>query len=230
VTSGTAPLSAEDADAFTEKYGIPVLTSYAATEFGGGVAGWTLPDHQTYWQAKRGSVGRANLGAQLRVVGDDGTPLGPDQVGLLEVKPGQLGPSAQWMRTTDMARIDTDGFLWIIGRADQAIIRGGFKVMPDDVRTALESHPAVAGAAVVGRHDERLGETPVAMVELRESASVDVGRLADFLRTRLARYEIPTDIAVVDRLPRTPSGKPDLSAVRRFFSQAVSAAQGDHAD
>jgi long-chain acyl-CoA synthetase len=230
VTSGTAPLSAEDADAFTEKYGIPVLTSYAATEFGGGVAGWTLPDHQKYWRAKRGSVGRANPGAQLRVVDDDGSPLGPDQVGLLEVKPGQLGPSANWMRTTDMARIDADGFLWIIGRADQAIIRGGFKVLPDDVRTALESHPAVAGAAVVGRRDERLGEIPVAMVELREPAAVDASALADFLRTRLARYEIPTDIAIVAELPRTPSGKPDLSAVRRFFADTVWATQGDHAE
>ena len=161
VTSGTAPLSAEDADAFQQKFGIPVLTSYAATEFGGGVAGWSLADHQKYWQAKRGSVGRANPGAQLRVVDDDGTPLGPDQPGLLEVKPGQLGPSADWIRTTDMARIDEDGFLWILGRADQAIIRGGFKVMPDDVRAALESHPAVRGAAVVGRPDERLGETPL---------------------------------------------------------------------
>jgi long-chain acyl-CoA synthetase len=230
VTSGTAPLSAEDADAFTEKYGIPVLTSYAATEFGGGVAGWTLPDHQKYWQTKRGSVGRANPGAQLRVVDDDGNPLEPDQVGLLEVKPGQLGPSATWMRTTDMARIDADGFLWIVGRADQAIIRGGFKVMPDDVRAALESHPAVAGAAVVGRLDERLGETPVAMVELREPASADAGVIADFLRTRLARYEIPTDIAIVSELPRTPSGKPDLSAVRQFFTDTVSAGQSDHAE
>jgi long-chain acyl-CoA synthetase len=230
VTSGTAPLSAEDADAFTEKFGIPVLTSYAATEFGGGVAGWTLPDHQKYWRAKRGSVGRANPGAELRVVDDDGSPLEPDQVGLLEVKPGQLGPAANWVRTTDMARIDADGFLWIIGRADQAIIRGGFKVLPDDVRAALESHPAVAGAAVVGRRDERLGETPVAMVELREPAAVDAGALADFLRTRLARYEIPTDIAIVAELPRTPSGKPDLSAVRRFFTDTVSAAQGDHAE
>ena len=70
------------------------------------------------------------------------------------------------MRTTDLARIDDDGFLWILGRADQAIIRGGFKVLPDDVRAALESHPAVQGAAVVGRPDERLGETPVAVVEL----------------------------------------------------------------
>jgi long-chain acyl-CoA synthetase len=230
VTSGTAPLSAEDADAFMEKYGIPVLTSYAATEFGGGVAGWTLPDHQKYWQAKRGSVGRANPGAQLRVVADDGSPLGPDQVGLLEVKPGQLGPSANWMRTTDMARIDADGFLWILGRADQAIIRGGFKVLPDDVRAALESHPAVAGAAVVGRRDDRLGETPAAMVELREPAAADAGALTDFLRTRLARYEIPTDIAIVAELPRTPSGKPDLTAVRRFFTDTVSATPGDHAE
>ncbi|MGO9384301.1 MAG: class I adenylate-forming enzyme family protein [Mycobacterium sp.] len=227
VTCGTAPLSADDADAFTEKYGVPVLTSYAATEFGGGVAGWTLADHQEYWRAKRGSVGRANPGAQLRVVDHDGTTLGPDRVGLLEVKPGQLGPSATWMRTTDMARIDADGFVWIVGRADQAIIRGGFKVMPDDVRIALESHPAVAGAAVVGRSDERLGETPVAMVELRRSASTDADTLVEYLRTRLARYEIPAEIAIVDAIPRTPSGKADLGAIQRSFSE--SAARSDHA-
>lgn len=220
VTSGTAPLSAEDADAFTEKFGIPVLTSYAATEFGGGVAGWTLADYQKYGHLKRGSVGRPSLGAQLRVVDDDGAPLGPGEDGLLEVKPGQLGPSADWIRTTDVARIDGDGFLWILGRADQAIIRGGFKVMPDDVRTALEGHPAVRGAAVVGRPDDRLGETPVAMVELRDSA-VDVGALIEFLRARLARYEVPTDIAIVDQIPRTPSGKADLGAVREFFSHPV---------
>jgi acyl-CoA synthetase (AMP-forming)/AMP-acid ligase II len=217
VTSGTAPLSADDADAFTDKFGIPVLTSYAATEFGGGVAGWTLSDHQQYWRTKRGSVGRATLGARLRVVDDDGTALGTDQAGLLEVKPGQLPPSTDWMRTTDMARIDADGFLWILGRADQAIIRGGFKVMPDDVRAALEKHPAVAGAAVVGLRDERLGETPVAMVELRERESADAGELAEFLATRLAPYEIPTEIVIVDRIPRTPSGKPDLSAVAQSF-------------
>jgi acyl-coenzyme A synthetase/AMP-(fatty) acid ligase len=216
VTSGTAPLSAEDADAFTAKYGIPVLTSYAATEFGGGVAGWTLSDHQKYWRTKRGSVGRATLGAQLRVVGDDGTPLPAGEPGLLEVKPGQLGASAQWMRTTDVARIDADGFLWILGRADQAIIRGGFKVMPDDVRAALEAHPAVRGAAVVGRSDQRLGETPVAMVELREP--VEPAALLEHLRTRLARYELPTDIAIVSQIPRTPSGKADLTAVRNHFS------------
>ncbi|MGV0814145.1 AMP-binding protein [Mycolicibacterium boenickei] len=216
VTSGTAPLSADDADAFTEKFGIPVLTSYAATEFGGGVAGWTLADHQKYWKDKRGSVGRANPGARLRVVSEDGRPLPPNEKGLLEVKPAQFDADADWLRTTDLARIDDDGFIWILGRADQAIIRGGFKVMPDDVRTALESHPAVRGAAVIGLPDDRLGETPVAMVELRTPAPS--AELTDYLQDRLARYEIPTTIAIVDAIPRTPSGKADLGAVRAHFT------------
>ena len=227
VTSGTAPLSADDADAFMDKFGIPVLTSYAATEFGGGVAGWTLADHQRYWSAKRGSVGRATFGARLRVVNDHGQPLAPEAVGLLEVKPGQLGAEIGWIRTTDLARIDADGFLWILGRADQAIIRGGFKVMPDDVRAALESHPAIKGAAVVGHPDRRLGETPVAMVELRDRVSAE--ELVEFLRTRLARYEIPTDIAIVETIPRTPSGKADLVQVRRHFSESVPPPRAAHA-
>jgi acyl-CoA synthetase (AMP-forming)/AMP-acid ligase II len=161
-------------------------------------------------------VGRASLGAQLRVVSEDGAVLGSDEPGLLQVKPGQLGPEADWLRTTDVARIDADGFLWILGRADQAIIRGGFKVLPDDVRTALESHPAVLGAAVTGRADARLGEVPVAMVELREPAGA--AALADYLRARLAPYEIPVEIAIVDAIPRTPSGKPDLTAVRDYLA------------
>jgi long-chain acyl-CoA synthetase len=221
VVSGTAPLSPDDADAFAEKYGIPVLTSYAATEFGGGVAGWTLADHNRYWRAKRGSVGRAHPDSELRVVDDNGNPLGANEAGLLEVRPGQLGPSSGWIRTTDLARIDEDGFVWILGRADQAIIRGGFKVMPDDVRDALESHAAVAGAVVLGMTDERLGETPVAVVELRADETADGAQLVEFLGTRLARYEIPTDIRILDSIPRTPSGKPDLSAIRRLFTESV---------
>lgn len=218
VTSGTAPLSADDADAFTAKFGIPVLTSYAATEFGGGVAGWSLADHREFWAAKRGSVGRATLGARLRVVDDDGNPLPADQPGLLEVGPGQLGPAADWIHTTDLARIDADGFLWILGRADQAIIRGGFKVLPDDVRAALESHPAVQGASVVGRAHDRLGETPVAMVELKPETVTATQDLIDYLSARLARYEVPTEIAIVAAIPRTPSGKADLTAVRAHFA------------
>jgi acyl-CoA synthetase (AMP-forming)/AMP-acid ligase II len=82
---------------------------------------------------------------------------------------------------------------------------------------------------VVGLPDDRLGETPVAMVELRDGASLDSDELAGYLGTRLARYEIPTELAIVAHIPRTPSGKADLTAVRRHFTEAASAAQGDHA-
>jgi long-chain acyl-CoA synthetase len=221
VVSGTAPLDPADADAFTQRYGVPVLVSYGATEFGGGVAGWNVADHRAFWAAKRGSVGRAHPGCELRVVdpatGDD---VGSGAEGLLEVRSRQLGTDG-WARTTDLARLDADGFLWILGRADQAIVRGGFKVQPEDVRAALERHPAVRGAAIVGRQDRRLGAVPVAAVELRAGAG-PVGPddlLAQCARV-LARYELPAEIRVVDALPRTDSGKVDLAAVQVLLAGA----------
>jgi acyl-CoA synthetase (AMP-forming)/AMP-acid ligase II len=223
VVSGTAPLDPADADAFQTRYGVPVLVSYGATEFGGGVAGWNLADHERYWTAKRGSVGRAHAGCDLRTVDPaSGAPLGSDEEGLLEVRAAQLGDASGWTRTTDLARIDADGFVWILGRADQAIIRGGFKVLPDDVRAALERDPRVRGAAVVGRPDARLGAVPVAAVELRpgaEPASPD-DLLAGAARV-LARYELPIELRILDALPRTTSGKVDLAAVRALLEASV---------
>jgi acyl-coenzyme A synthetase/AMP-(fatty) acid ligase len=220
--SGTAPLSAADADAFMAKYGIPVLASYGATEFGGGVAGWNLADHQKFWAAKRGSVGRAHPGCELRIVDpESGLLLGADAEGALEVKAAQLGAGSSWVRTTDLARIDADGFVWILGRADQVIIRGGFKVRPDEVRAALERHPSVRGAAVVSRPDARLGAVPVAAVELRRGpAPVTTQDLLAHASATLARYELPVEIRIVDELPRTGSAKVDLAAVRALFAEA----------
>jgi acyl-CoA synthetase (AMP-forming)/AMP-acid ligase II len=218
VISGTAPLDPDDADAFQEKYGIPVLVSYAATEFGGGVAGWNLADHQKYWSTKRGSVGRAHAGCELRVVdADTGRVLDANTEGLLEISSQQFGDDAGWVRTTDVARIDEDGFLWIVGRADQAIIRGGFKVHPDEVRAVLERDPRIKGAAVVGRPDARLGAVPVAAVELRGEGSVSSAEISERASQGLSRYELPQEIRIVDELPRTPSGKVDLMAVRTLF-------------
>jgi acyl-CoA synthetase (AMP-forming)/AMP-acid ligase II len=132
------------------------------------------------------------------------------------VKTRLLGDDAAWTRTTDLARIDDDGFVWILGRADQAIIRGGFKVQPEDVRAALERDPRVRGAAVVSKPDARLGAVPVAAVELRERATPD--ELLSSAAGVLARYELPDEVKIVDALPRTPSGKVDLGAVRELFA------------
>lgn len=153
-----------------------------------GVAGWNVADHRKFWEKKRGSVGRAHPGCQLRVVSEtDFEVVGHDTPGLLEVKAVQLGGN-EWTRTTDLARIDRDGFLWILGRADQAIIRGGFKVLPENVQAALERHPDVGGAVVIGRPDRRLGAVPVAAVELRAGATIDEGRLLASLAQDLAPY------------------------------------------
>lgn len=219
VISGTAPLDPDDADAFYKKYGVPVLISYGATEFAGGVAGWNIRDHQAFWEAKKGSVGRAHGGCELRVVdAETGEPLGADAEGVLEVKADQVKEQG-WVRTTDLARIDSDGFLWIVGRADQAIIRGGFKVIPDTVRVALERHPSVRGAVVVGRDDRRLGQIPVAAVELwPDKEPVDAHALEAFIGRSLARYEMPTEIRIYETLPRTDSGKVELSSIKQMLN------------
>jgi acyl-coenzyme A synthetase/AMP-(fatty) acid ligase len=219
VISGTAPLHPDDAEAFMDRYGIPVLATYAATEFGGSVAGWNLEDHRAFWPSKRGSVGRAHKGCELRVVDPaSGQPVAPDTEGLLEVRAAQLDDDA-WVRTTDIARVDADGFLYILGRADQAIIRGGFKVHPDDVRAVLERHPSVRGAAVVSRQHRRLGAVPVAVVELRPGAEpVSDDQLLDYAAKSLASYELPSEIHVVQGLPRTESGKVDLASVHAFLA------------
>lgn len=215
VSSGTAPLSADDADRFTARFGVPVLSVYGATEFAGAIAGWDLELHRTWWAAKRGSVGRAFRGVELRVVdGDEPVPIG--SVGVLEARGPQL-PGDGWVRTTDLASLDDDGFLYIHGRVDDAINRGGFTIVPSVIEDALRAHPAVRDASAVGIPDDRLGEVPVAAVTIREDT--DPAELLRWLGERLARYHVPTEIRVVEELPRTPSMKVSRHEVRALFAR-----------
>jgi acyl-coenzyme A synthetase/AMP-(fatty) acid ligase len=219
VSAGTAALDPATAEAFEARYGVPVLTTYGATEFAGGVAGWTLRDYKEHGKLKRGSVGRANAGVQLQVVDQDsGEVLGRDEVGLLEVKTRQHSQASGWVRTTDLARIDAEGFLWVVGRADGAINRGGFKLMPAQVEKVLEQHAGVAEAAVVGIKDARLGEVPVAAVVLRKGEpAVDEAALERYAREHLVGYQRPTQYRIVGALPRTPSMKVSQPEVRNLF-------------
>jgi acyl-coenzyme A synthetase/AMP-(fatty) acid ligase len=209
VTTGTAPCPPELIDDFLDTYGIRVLPTYGATEFAGAVALWSHPMHQQWWERKKGSAGRALPGTRLRVVDADGTELAADTVGHLEIRTRQSPVGADtWLRTSDLAAIDADGFLWIHGRADDAIVRGGFKVHPEQVRKVLETHPAVREAAVAPLPDKRLGQVPVAAVELEPGAVVPApGELVAHCREALLPYEVPTYVAVLDALPRTPSEK-----------------------
>lgn len=209
VTSGTTYCPPELIDAMLERYGIRVLPTYGATEFAGAIAMWTLRLHEKYWESKKGAAGRPVRGVELRVTGPEGEALATGEQGILEVRSAQSPLGAQgWQRTSDLAMIDEDGFLWIRGRADDAIIRGGFKVQPDTVREALEQHPAVREAAVAPWPDERLGAVPVAGVELETGVAVPTEReLRDHCRELLLPYEVPVHVVVLSELPRTPSHK-----------------------
>ena len=217
VGSGTAPLPPELAEEFEERYGIPVLCTYGATEFAGAIARWTLNDKKEWGPRKRGSVGRAHHGVELRVVDPEtGEVLPAGQTGLLEARGGQLpGEDGAWVRTTDLAFIDDDQFLFIRGRTDEAINRGGFKIPPSVIEDALRAHPAVDEASAVALPDDRLGQVPAVAVTLLSPATEE--ELMQYLTSRLTRYQRPVAIKVVDQLPRTPSLKISRPLVREHY-------------
>jgi long-chain acyl-CoA synthetase len=205
---------------FEAKYGVPILPCYGATEFVGAATAMTLDDHHKYGEAKFGSVGRGVRGVTLRIRDQESgeiLPVGSETIGIVEVLHDDIGP--EWIRTTDLGRLDAEGFLYLHGRADGVINRGGFKIHPSVIESALMQHPAVAFCAVVGVPHERLGWVPVAAVELKPGAPAPTAADIDaFLRQRLPSTNIPTDYRIVDELPRTPSLKIRLDAVRALFA------------
>ncbi|MDB5422892.1 MAG: AMP-dependent synthetase and ligase [Phenylobacterium sp.] len=219
--AGSAALDPAIVDEFLARYDLPVLSNYGATEFAGGVASWSYRAFREYWTTKRGAAGRIHKGIEARVVDpqtDTELPLGAE--GVLELRGFAAGDGDSWIRTTDRAVLDAERFLWIRGRADNAINRGGFKVQPDDVIAALEQHPAVREASVVGLPDRRLGEAPVAAIVLRSGAPrPSDDELAAWVRGKLIAYCVPVAFRVVDELPRTPSMKVSIPAVRELFSE-----------
>ena len=217
IISASGPLDPETRDEFEARYGVPVVLAYGATEFAGSLCAWT-PDLQTeFGAAKRDSVGRALPDTRLRIVdADTGAALAAGEQGLLEAKVAPMGPD--WIRTTDIASIDEDGFVTLHGRADGAINRGGFKIMPEIVRRVLISHPAVRDACVVGVPDTRLGQVPFAAIEVASGVPAPSEEvLKDLVRQALPVYNVPVAFTVVDELPRNPALKVSLPAVAALF-------------
>lgn len=221
VNCGTAPLDPAVGDEFTARYGIPVLTAYGATEFPGGLVGWTLGDYRGYHDTKRGSAGRPRPGIKLRIVDPDtGRVRGPGETGLISVLSPQATASTAdgWVTTNDIGRLDKDDFLWVLGRADDAINRGGFKIVPQSVEDVLRQHPSVADAAVAGLPDRRLGQVPVAVVTVR--GPVELAELTAWARDHLPKYQVPAQFKIVTELPRTTSMKVSKEGVRALFTSA----------
>lgn len=224
--TGSAPFPPDEIERLENQFGKPLLYSYGATEFGGTgtVAAWTLETRTRHREDKRGSAGQAVAGVQLRVIDPaDGRVLAPGEEGVLEVhKPDApvSGPGG-WIRTNDLAVIDADGFLFVKGRADDVIIRGGFKVPLGEVEAALAQHPAVHRVAAIGLPDARLGQVPAAAVVVAEGypGEVTEAELIAWARERLNPYKAPVRVKLVEAIPLTQLLKVSRPQLRALLSE-----------
>jgi long-chain acyl-CoA synthetase len=216
--SASGPLDPETRDEFEKHFDIPIRLAYGATEFAGSLCAWMPDDIDRFGESKRNSVGKPLPDTQVRVVDPDtGAELPVGEQGLLEAKVAPISPD--WIRTTDIASMDSDGFVTLHGRADGAINRGGFKILPETVRRVLISHPAVRDACVVGVPDTRLGHVPFAAIELTPGMAVpSEDELKDLVRQSLPAYTVPVALAVVDDLPRNPALKVSLPEVAELYA------------
>ena len=202
--SGAAPCPWALAREWRRRTGVRIVRGYGMTELFRPVSYLAaeetdLPD----------SVGRAVPGVELRLV--DGelwirTPAAMD--GYLHAPEETAAVLADgWFRTGDLATISPDGYVSIVGRRRELILRGGYSVVPGEVEAALLGHPAVAEAAVVGVAHAELGEEVAAFVTLRPGARAGAAELIAFCRERLAGYKYPRRITVVDEMPKSATGK-----------------------
>jgi len=219
VFGGAGPLPPEVQKAFEERYGIPIYWGYGCTEIAGTAASWSPSLAKQFGDSKIGSAGRAINGVELRIVDpESGSEIPAGETGLLEARVELLGP--EWIRTTDLAAIDEDGFLFLRGRADQAINRGGFKILPEKIAVAAEEHPAIREAVAFGIHDARLGEVPIVAVQPFEDQQLEGPDVIAFLRSKLAAYAVPVRALVMQEIPRTGALKPDLQKLKGLAQEA----------
>ncbi|GAF43039.1 class I adenylate-forming enzyme family protein [Rhodococcus wratislaviensis] len=226
VSSGTAPLPPALRERFEQRFTVPILQAYGQTEAFGGIAVESVRDVLA-GRRRPESVGKPLRGIEVRIQGSDG-PLGVGVEGEIQVKSGSMsrryaggGDTATvtgdgWLRTGDLGRLDDEGYLYVTGRMKNLIIAGGFNVYPDELEAVLEADDAVREAVVLGMPDERLGEVPVALVELLDdNASSDsvLSRAAE----RLVPYKRPRALFIVDSLPRVANGKPDRTRCRELI-------------
>jgi acyl-CoA synthetase (AMP-forming)/AMP-acid ligase II len=206
------------------------MEGYGMVEVGGGVAAKLSPPLLPVGLGE--SLGFALPSCRLKVVDEGGDEVETGAVGELWVRgPGVLkgywnAPEATgdvvtadgWLRTGDLARRGPFGTVAFVGRQKDVIMHGGYSVYAREVEQALEEHPAVLEAAVLGRPDDRLGEVPVAALRLDDDAADGPDEIADWLVERLADYKVPRDLVVVADLPRTSTNKVQKAELRPLFA------------
>lgn len=220
--SGSAPLPLAILEGFEKKFNCVILEGYGLSE-----ASAVLTSHFQDIPRKAGSVGKPIPSVELLIVDENDQPVPVGGVGEIIAR----GPNIMkeyynmpeethqalrdgWLRTGDMGRFDEDGYVYIVERKKDLIIRGGFNIYPRDVEEVLNRHPAVIESAVVGMPSERMGEEVKAFVVTR--SDVDAETLKAYCREWLANYKTPSEIEFVNSLPRNAVGKIDKKELRRL--------------
>jgi len=225
--TGSAPCPPDLAREVQDRFGCAIHIGFGATELGGGVAATGIGDPNDL-QAE--TVGRPMPGVEVRIMDEEGWPLPPGQVGELTVRGestmmgywGAPDLTAQavdengWYHTGDLAVMDERGYLRIVGRRKDMIIRGGRNIYPDEVEQRLTAHPAIREAAVVGVPGGLGGEEVWAFVILQTGADLTPRRVREFCGETLELYKIPQVVRVVNDFPRSSNGKPQKFRLREM--------------
>jgi long-chain acyl-CoA synthetase len=213
--SGGAAMPLEVMRGFETKFGCVIIEGYGLSETSP-VASFNHPDRPR----KPGSIGTPVRGSEMKVVDENGKQLPAGHVGEIVIRgenvmngywrlPAETAAATVdgWFRTGDLARVDDDGYFFIVDRKKDMIIRGGYNVYPREIEEVLYEHPAVKEVAVIGVPDDYLGEEVGAAVILRDGSDATADDIREFAKREIAAYKYPRHIWLVDELPKGPTGK-----------------------
>ncbi|MDZ5472652.1 AMP-binding protein [Bacillus sp. 31A1R] len=229
VGSGSAPLPVALLHGFRKKFGADIREGYGLSE-----AAPVVTSHHKGIPIKPGSVGVPIPGVEIKIVNHMGEEVPPGEVGELIVRGDNVTPGYYqnevetnlvlkdgWLFTGDLAHVDEEGYLFIVDRKKDLIIRGGFNIYPRDIEELLNSHEKVAEVAVVGIPDERMGEEMVACVVRKPGTTVSEEELIQFCQDHLAKTKTPRRIFFLEALPRNGVGKILKTHLRTTVKEAI---------
>jgi acyl-CoA synthetase (AMP-forming)/AMP-acid ligase II len=224
---GAAPASVELLTKFETRYGIPLIEGYGLSEATCASTGNPLDGER-----KPGTVGLPLPGQTIRIVGPDNVDVPRGETGEVliagpNVMRGYLNRAEEtaktlvdgWLHTGDIGRLDEDGYLVLVDRAKDMIIRGGENIYPKEIETVVYQLPEIAEAAVVGRAHPVYGEEPVLYVSLNSGADTSTERIDEHVAELLSKYKRPAEITILDDLPKNPVGKIDKPKLRALIAE-----------
>lgn len=224
---GGAPVTKDLLDRCQDVFGADVINCYGQTETCG-VTATTVPGDST--EKKIRTSGRPLTGVSVSIRGSDGQAMPHNATGELFYRgPGGMlgygaaagGERPDWIASGDLARMDDDGFVSIVGRKKEMIIRGGENLSPVEIETYMKEHEAIRDVAVVGVPDERYGEVACAVVCLREGTDISGAAIRQWCFDRISRWKVPEYVEFIDAFPLTPSGKIQKFLLREQMSQRL---------